>query len=206
MAQTAFVVTATDTITNSDYRLSVQEGFEARGSETVVTVISEVTPIDPIQSDKIVITATFDLDVTLGITIEIPADAVDQPLNLGHAFIISPHPPIESSGLYFVAPLIVLDAYQGTGLLPNYMLNRPITITVRYSDTNVVDENKLGLYYFDQVGGEWTPKATCSEEDAFWRQDVEANILQVTACKLGQFSLFDDPPKVYLPLVLKATS
>jgi hypothetical protein len=43
--QTTFVVTATQTITNSDYGVRADGGYTAQGNKAVVTLISEVPQI-----------------------------------------------------------------------------------------------------------------------------------------------------------------
>ncbi len=68
-------------------------------------------------------------------------------------------------------------------------LQKPITITIHYSDSDVqgLDEDDLRLYRWS--GSQWEDATnTCSPPSAYTR-DLDANVLQIPVCRLGQFAL-----------------
>lgn len=78
----------------------------------------------------------------------------------------------------------------GAGTVPcSPTLQKPITITVYYSDDDVagIDENNLGLYYW--TGTQWQDAAgTCTPTSTYFR-DTTGNVLSVPICHLSRFGL-----------------
>ncbi|MFQ5577971.1 MAG: DUF11 domain-containing protein, partial [Anaerolineae bacterium] len=203
-AQVTFVVTAGQTITNRRYGAAIPEGIAVVGSEVVETRFGDVTPIDPGQGGTVIITDTFIMKTPQTLTVEIPADAITEALNVSYTRFPNPTPPVAWPGLSYKDLFFALDAYRGTALLPNLTLNRPLTITVLYTDTALMDESRLNLYYFNTNLAEWVEATTtCPPEDQYYSLITPTNRLAVTVCRLGQYSLLGEA-NVYLPLILKA--
>ncbi len=116
--------------------------------------------------------------------VEIPEGAVTETVTL----VCAPHPtpthPISPS-LRFAGHAFDLDIYLNGVIQPGYRFNAPITITIQYSDEDLVglDEEALMLYHWD--GAAWRD-AACG---AGYERHPDENWLSVEICHLTGFAL-----------------
>lgn len=137
-------------------------------------------------------------------TVAIPAGAVTETTLLVFAPVFSPSYPV-SPGLALANHNFDLNAYRG-GLLPGFVFDRPVTITVNYSDADVrwLYEDTLKLYYWD--GAAWADGAETCVPPSTYLRDPAQNVLQVAICHLTQWGMMGGPlprHEVYLPLVYR---
>jgi len=135
-------------------------------------------------------------------SIEAPAGAVTTDISLVYAPIGELAPPIGSTlaGIAFQ-----LDARDDSGVLPDFAFDKPLTITVSYTDANVdtIDEDMLRLYFWDEDGGDWVDAATtCSPTSVYTRVPGE-NTLSVDICHLTPFALLEKTESTFIPVLLK---
>ena len=92
----------------------------------------------------------------MGVALEIPGDAVDDPINVVYRPLAAPAHP---TALSFAGNAFELSAYQGGTELPGYNFNGPITIALQYSDAAVagLNEDLIFLYFWD--GDSWEDAA-----------------------------------------------
>jgi hypothetical protein len=95
-----------------------------------------------------------------------------------------------------------LEANQGGS--PVLEFNRPVTITIAYSDLDVqwvTAESELLLMWWD--GTDWVDAAeTCSPASVYGR-DLVNNVISVGVCRSGRFGLFGEGIRVFLPVGFK---
>ena len=100
-----------------------------------------------------------------------------------------------------VGQMFELDAYQeGQFLSEGFTFAAPISITIFYSDSQVVglDEASLLLERWDEDAQEWLD-AACGPYD----RHPDENWLAVPFCHLSRFALIDEQYRAYLPLLNK---
>jgi hypothetical protein len=93
-----------------------------------------------------------------------------------------------------------LSAEDGIGN-PVTTFNLPLTVTISYTDTDIlgIPENMLGLYYWDGAASTWTDAVTtCPGE---YTHDPVGNMLTLPLCHLTEFGLFGNPPHIFLPVI-----
>ncbi len=129
--------------------------------------------------------------------IKIPSGAVSEAIILTYtplsADIISP-------GFSIVGHVFDLDAYEeGSFLSQGYQFIVPITITIHYTDTDVVglDENSLQLLYWEASTENWID-AACGDYD----RHPENNWLALPVCHISRFVLNGENYTLHLPIIL----
>jgi hypothetical protein len=130
--------------------------------------------------------------------IQVPASAVTDTVTLVYAPVETTTTP---SSFSFAGHAFDLDVYQeGTLRLPSFAFSGSITITIHYTDIDVVglDESTLILEYWDEVTSLWRD-AACGP----YNRHPDGNWLAVPICHLSRFALFGKEYMVYLPLMLK---
>ncbi len=139
-------------------------------------------------------------------SIFIPTGAVTQETRLYFTAITTTNPA--PSGAVSGGHAFTLDAYQSGTLFQDFSFNQPVTVTLYYSDNDMVglDENNLLLYYWDEGQNQWVDVATtCTPNSTYSRHPAE-NWLAVSICHLSEFALFGPSPKqwqTYLPVIIK---
>ncbi len=150
------------------------------------------TIVDPSQTSSLDYTDTFGSTTSF----DIPSGAVTETVNL----IYTPLPTVtEPSGFSFAGHAFELEAYLAGSHLPDFTFELPITVTLEYTDSDVVDitETTLLLLFYD--GSEWVDAACGAYE-----RHPEENWLKVPICHLSKFGLFGKEFHfTYLPLTLK---
>lgn len=133
---------------------------------------------------------------------DIPAAA----LNDFAAFTFTPLPaPGDDPG-------VMVDAHHSFRLTAEYLLgdpvttfNLPLTVTLTYTDTDVLglSEASLALFYWDSGSSAWLDAVTTCESGAYTR-DLVANSISLPLCHLSDFSVFGLPVQpTFLPLVVR---
>ena len=131
-------------------------------------------------------------------TIKVPPGSLTETTSLMFLPGLEPLPPPEgfdSSGHAFD-----LDAYRNGVLLPALEFDPPFTVTITYTDTDVIrlDESTLGLWFWDGAG--WS-----TEGISMTGHVTITNQFEATSSHLSTFALFGAKlGRVYLPLILKA--
>jgi hypothetical protein len=133
-------------------------------------------------------------------TVDIPPGAVTETTELDYTFIQGAIPP---GGFAMVDGYeFLLDAYQAGEYQPDFKFLKPITLTIWYSDADVVglDEADLKIYWKD--GSSWEEVTNTCTPPSDYERDTVANWLKVPICHLTQFAMFSEQRSVYLPVVL----
>lgn len=133
--------------------------------------------------------------------IHIPPGAVTETILLAYSAVNTATAP---PGFAFAGRAFELDAYQNGVFAYGFTFNIPVTVTLSYTDTDLVglDESTLKLYYWNNEISEWEDSATtCMPHSAYERQPNE-NWLAIPVCHLSKFALFGQHG-IYLPLVLQ---
>ena len=130
-------------------------------------------------------------------TIHIPAGAVTETIDLLYTPVDSVTVP---SGFAFLNYAFELDAYRngGTELLRTLAFQQAVTVTIHYTDTDVIglDESSLVLWYWNEALSDWED-AACGPYD----YHPGDNWFSVPICHLSRFAAFGEGYKIYLPLV-----
>lgn len=117
--------------------------------------------------------------------------------------IVLEYTPVDNiavpSGFSVVGQMFELDAYdQGQFIEAGYSFAAPVTITVHYSNSQIIglDENSLLIERWDEDAQMWVD-AACGLYD----RHLEENWLAVPICHLSRFALVGQEYAVYLPLI-----
>ena len=147
-------------------------------------------------------------------TISTPFGAVDQMTSLLFRTLSAPSlsgsslsGPSGADGiLQFAGKAFVLSAYQNDQRVENFTFTKPISLTIEYTDSDVVglDENQLDVYYYDVANQQWRRDGIVIVE-----RDLAQNRIIVTLAHLTEFGLWgpqETPPaeqqeRLYLPLI-----
>ncbi len=176
-------------------QVTTDEG--ATGTSTsIVTVAEELIVAEPGRAETIVVTSTDGLTTT----VEVPSDAVTESTQLAYTTV----PTITGSpfGFGFAGHAFNLDAYRNGDQIAGFTFSVPITITLHYTETDVVglNEDMLVLEYWHDSTGVWED-AACGPYD----RHPDENWLAVPVSHLSRFALFGRTLNyVCLPIVLKS--
>ncbi|MBL7063649.1 MAG: hypothetical protein ISS49_05490 [Anaerolineae bacterium] len=136
-------------------------------------------------------------------TVAVPPGAVSQPTNLTYTPFSAPGYPAPAM-LSFAGHAFGLEAYLGGSAQQGFAFSKPVTITIHYSEADVVwlGEDALTLDFWD--GGGWVDAATTCTPVSTYDRRPDGNWLAVPICHLSEFALFGEGKHyVYLPLVFK---
>jgi hypothetical protein len=185
------------TITNSVH-VSADRGAVGVHSSTVVVTLTGL--VMPHLGTTLMFTDTRGTTLTL----QIEPGTVDEPVVLIYTPHSAPTHPISPS-LAIANPSFLLEAYQGGVLLPGYVFQQPVSVTLLYSSDTVLVEGSPRLFRWDSEGEQWKDSAnTCSPPGEYDRWPVQ-NRFAVSICGLSEFAVLGQP-KVwwsYLPLTFQ---
>jgi hypothetical protein len=136
--------------------------------------------------------------------VSVPDDGVSEATSIVYTPLRSSAHP-DPMGLQSASHNFVLDAYRSETILPGFVFSQPVTITVHYTDTEVVQFDKETLALYSWNGDEWEDAAqTCDPVSTYTRNPNE-NWLSVQICQVGEFALFGETNAVfvYLPLIVR---
>lgn len=135
--------------------------------------------------------------------IAVPPGAVTGTTVMVYTSLVSPTHSI-SPMFGFANHAFALEAYVGGVLQAGLVFSQPITVTIHYSDADIVevDESTLALYYWNS--SQWADAATtCTPPSAYGRH-LGDNWLAVPICHLSDWALLGSRVyKIYLPLIIK---
>jgi hypothetical protein len=146
------------------------------------------------------LTSTLTLTDTQGLTIILffPAGAVTETVNL----TLTPTIGAEGGAWAFVGHAFELAASHEGVLLPDFTFNKPVTVTIHYSDDDirlVNDESLLTLW--EWAGNTWQDAAQVCESPVDDRRDEAGNMLSLGICSVGRFKLMGPTYPIFLPVV-----
>lgn len=83
-----------------------------------------------------------------------------------------------------------LNAYQNDVLMPGFVFNLPMNVSINYTEAGVtgIDEDTLVLMYW--TGSAWADAATTCSPTSTYVRDATNNTLSVNVCHLTEFALF----------------
>ena len=115
-------------------------------------------------------------------------------------FIPQPVPHHNSGKLAFAYNSFELSAEDADGN-PVTIFNIPITVTLTYTDTDVIaPESTLGLYFWNESASAWMDAVITCPGGAYTR-NPDANTFSLPLCHLTEFSVFGTPLRVYIPVI-----
>jgi hypothetical protein len=133
-------------------------------------------------------------------TVTFPAGAA----NITTTFVLTPTVVSDYVDLAFAGHAFELEAYQNGIHQPDFTFEKPVTVTIHYSERDsrlISDKAQLKLYWHD--GNIWRDAAaTCTPTSSYIRDEID-KVLSVPICHLSRFALFGPTHRVYLPLVLR---
>ena len=136
-------------------------------------------------------------------TVQVPAGAVSEAVTLRFTPGEAATPPQGYSSGHHTFDL---DAYLEGDLLDGFTFGQPVTITIQYSDDDVIglDESSLALFYRDEIG--WHDAAQSCDPPSVYTRDLDENRISIAICHLSHFALFGPTrPRVYLPIISNKT-
>jgi uncharacterized protein YkwD len=147
-------------------------------TDTHSIAIGHGTTVDPIYGGSLVYTDTQGNSTT----IEVPSGAVTETTRLAYTPLYSVTAP---TGFSLAGHAFALDAYRAGTLISSLTFERPVAVTIHYSDSDVagLDENMLELLYWN--GQEWV-----SDGINLFRRDIARNYVVFTVSHLSEFGLF----------------
>ena len=125
-------------------------------------------------------------------TVDVPAGAVTETTTLEYAADV---PVAERpGGFWFAGQSFTLDGYQGGEYVTGLTFSDPVTVTLHYTDADVIglDEDGLLIEYWDEGAGAWQD-AACGA----YNRHPDENWLAVPICHLSEFALFGKPKQVF---------
>jgi hypothetical protein len=117
-------------------------------------------------------------------------------------FIPQPAPTHDPGRLIFAHNSFQLSAEDTYGN-PVMAFSLPITVTLTYTDTDIIGipEDTLGLYYWDGAASAWEDAVSTCPGGAYTR-DPAANSFALPLCHLTEFGVFSNPPlRIFMPVV-----
>ncbi|MDM8532043.1 pullulanase-type alpha-1,6-glucosidase [Anaerolineales bacterium HSG25] len=138
--------------------------------------------------------------------VSIPAQAVSETIQLVYTELSTPTQEVGS--LSFVGQAISLNVYRNDTLLSDYVFIAPITISLSYSDSQIIglQESSLSIYYLDPSTNTWLDASTTCTPASTIVRDPVANRVEVAVCHLTNFALRGESESIqpiYLPVVVK---
>lgn len=85
-----------------------------------------------------------------------------------------------------------LNAYQNNVLMPGFVFNLPMNVSINYTEAGVtgIDEDTLVLMYW--TGSAWADAATTCSPTSIYIRNTANNTLSVNVCHLTEFALFGE--------------
>lgn len=134
-------------------------------------------------------------------TIKIPAGAVTDPTIIRYEPLSPASIPEELGSTNHAFDL---SAIRDGETILDFNFDTPITITIDYSDMDVIQvyEETIRLYFFDGVN--WIDAATTCTPASTYSLDPVANQISVDICHLSTFSLFGElMNRIFVPIIVK---
>ena len=133
--------------------------------------------------------------------VQVPVGAVTETLVLAYTPVATVTTP---PGFSFAGHAFELEAQRDGGLVPGFVFEKPVTVTVHYTVTDVsgLDEGRLELRYWED--SVWRDAATTCGTASHYTRSAEQDWFALPICQLGRFAAFDNGTSLlaYLPLLL----
>lgn len=142
-------------------------------------------------------------------TVFIPSTVLADNTHVVYTPLEPPTMPI-SDDMHFVGQHFSLQAYQEGELLTDFSFQNPITLTLHYPDTILIDGemkpiDKLSLMLYKWKNDQWMDSARTCQPPSIHQLGADNTII-AKICGFSDFVLAGHEQKgyaVYLPLVLK---
>jgi PKD repeat protein len=166
--------------------LTAENAFGSQSVSSTITVGDAYAIIEPEVAAALVYTDTAG-HLT---TIEVPAGAVSGTTTIVYTGLEDAPPPPKFH--LFANMAFNLEAYQDGVLVPDFVFNTPVVMTLNYHDEDVtgIVEETLALYYWE--GGVWVDASTTCEPPSTYERNTAENWLSVGVCHLTDFGLFGE--------------
>ncbi len=140
-------------------------------------------------------------------TIQIPSGSVDTETSLHYAAMTTVN--AWQTDFVFGGRGFSLDAYQNGQPLDHFVFQKPILVTIHYTDdeASTLQEDELLLPFWD--GELWIDAATSCTPTSEYTRDPDNNVFSVEICHLTEFSMFGLPTTnffLYLPSTVRGQS
>lgn len=196
--QVWFVLSATTTITNSDYFAAADGGYNATGDPAAVTrIVDAMTKAGPLNDAEL----TYDDGAGASTRIVFPAGSVFAETTLAYTELITLSHSLPS-GVPFGGRAFRLDGYQSNTFLPGMEPGEPFHLELSHLDSGArgPDESLLMLYRWN--GTAWSSQGIdCVPEPA------QGQIACVIFAPFGEYALAAAAPgqshALYLPAVIR---
>ncbi len=186
-ATTWDAVTPVSVTVGSSLRSNINFSLEWLGTVTETVVYTDTGGIIQVDDGEGIVT-----------TIGIPGGAVTQTTAIVYTAIVTP--PVEiPAGFTIAGHSFSFTAYQDNLPLDGFTFARPVTITISYSEADLVgiDDDSLLLMVWDADQGAWVD-AACGAYD----RHMDENWLSVPICHLSDFAwLGATEHKLFLPVM-----
>jgi hypothetical protein len=143
------------------------------------------------------------------IEVSVPGNAVNDGQNVVLKYVAQPSSSSIPSDFTFAGTSFTLEAYVDGVRQPHYQFNRPMTLTVHYTDADFAGllESSLIVNYWDEELQLWRDVATtCTPVTCAYEYHPDENWLRVSFQHLTEFALFGRTgTKMYLPLISNPT-
>jgi hypothetical protein len=165
--------------------LTAENSFGSSTYASTIMVVEEYEIVQPNAAATLVYTDTAGHVTTIGI----PAGAVSGTTTIVFTGLENPVPP---KFHLFGGIAFSLDAYQDGVLLPGFVFNEPLGVTLEYIDEDVagIVEETLALYFWN--GSVWVDASTTCDPASTYERNVDENWLSVDICHLTDFGLFGE--------------
>jgi hypothetical protein len=162
--------------------------------------ISVVTSVNPTSGGSLTYTDPQGNETR----IVIPPGAVSEELTL--VYTSRQKPSSTPSDFSFAGHAFSLEAFRNGQLLPGFVFNEPVTVTINYSDDDVAGlvERMLTLNYWDPAASSWEDAVSTCEPASDYDRQLDENRLSLPICHLTEFALFGKKRHdTYLPMIYK---
>ncbi len=132
--------------------------------------------------------------------ISFPANAVTQTLTA----VLTPTMATYGPEFAFTGHAVELAVYANNLLLPNFVFNAPITVTLNYSSFDVrLISDELLLTLQQWVSSTWQDAGESCTPTSAYNRDIENNFISVEICTTGKLALFGPTNPFFLPLLFR---
>ncbi|MEM7345966.1 MAG: Calx-beta domain-containing protein, partial [Chloroflexota bacterium] len=139
-----------------------------------------------------------------GVTVIIPVGSVPNPITLVYTPLAAPKTPTVPGT--FAGRAFLLEAYQGSMLLPNYSFQKSLLISIEYAEADITDLDTTTLILYGLQSTGWINAAATCTPQAPYTYDSSKNQVNLAICRtMDEFTLTGSGAnQVHLPVILKS--
>lgn len=196
--QVWFVMSATTTITNSDYFATADGGYNAVGGPSAIThIVDAMTKATPLNDAEL----AYDGGTGTSTNITFPAGSVFAETTIAYTELITPSYPLPS-GVPFGGRAFRLDGYQSNTFLPDMEPGEPFHLELTYPDSGTPERDESPLTLYRRTGATWSSQGIeCRPEPSQGRITCEV------FAPFGEYALVaatgEQQRALYLPVVIR---